>query len=642
MDLIAWNTVTDNGDNNYEWTGMSADDILRQIESEFRQCETSTLTKRYKFRDRLATYMNSVKPQEKVTVNLTYSNMQALIATELSDELSIEFLHREHSDYDQAQNWNKIAEFDKEEMNLAEMNYQKLWDKYFYGVWIRYFDWREEYNNTPCVKLADPMARIPDPKGHSNIENFRFFGFQTAQNKLRMDENEFKNVDKFTMPADFQFYMYNPFNNIRANTEQSSNKDTVNRYVLFRYTIIKGEKYQIATNFDFSVIGRIVKIDKVLKQEKEGKTLRPVSLTYFRPRRHDPFGDSLLDLTEDKQFALSKLLNLAVAKSIRSSLGNYRLYDKAKFPNRNDLATLTIEPKLIGVSLNPWESLESVITEPQFAQVPNDNFNVSDAINYNARLATWVDPSTMWVQSPWALTATEAQQIQANANMILWLTSLLDTFGEKDFWRKWMKMYKQNFDGKKIIRIVNPIGSNVIKIVEDNIKTKEDPDIIIRSRSQVNKEKEQQFLAMQYFLPMIIQNPTLQDWPFNNIFAMRFALETKNIPDDVIKMMIPEKAEEIEASRQVLLLNNNVELEPIMDMMEDHDAYISIYKQAIDTPAKRKAIEERRMAKIERKKLMAMQAQQEPTNNWLLASSNSQMMSNAMSKDSNPVISTWQ
>lgn len=623
---------------NYQGTWLSEEQILKQIESEFRQCENSTLTKRYRFRDRLATYMNLNKIPDKVNVNLVFSNMQALMATEMSDELEIEFLHREHSDYATAQNWNMIADFDKEEMGLNEMNYQKLRDKYFYWVGIRYFDAWNEFNNTPSVKVVDPMTWIPDPRWHSNIENFRFFWFQTSQNRLRMDQNWFENVDKFMTPPDFQFYMYNPFNNIRANTEQSTNQDTIYRYVLFWYTIINWEKYQIATNFDFSVIWRVVKIEDVLQVEKKwADTLRPVSLTYFRPRRHDPFWDSLLDITEDKQQALSRLINLAISKATRSSLGNYRIYNKDKFPNRNDLSNLTVEPKLIWVNLNPWETLDWVIRELEFPQVPNDNFNVQEVIEKQSRYATWVDPLTMWVQWSGTMTATEAQQIQANANLILGLTSLLDTRWEKDFWMKWMKMYKQNFKWKKIIRITNPIWANVIELKKWHIKTKQDPDIIIKARSQVNKVKEQQFLAMQYFLPMITSNPNRWDSPFNSIFAMRYALETKNIPEDVIKMIIPEKAEEIEANKQLLLLNENVDLEAIQDLNEDHDAYISIYKQAIDTSAKRKAIEARRQAKIEKKKMMATQVEQQSQQQWLLASSNSQMMSNAMQKDKKPL-----
>jgi hypothetical protein len=112
---------------------------------------------------------------------------------------------------------------------------------------------------------------------------------------------------------------------------------------------------------------------------------------------------------------------------------------------------------------------------------------------------------------------------------------------------------------------------------------------------------------MQYFLPLIMNTPNLADLPYNILFSLRFSLDTRSIPDDVIKMMVPEKPEEVEASQQLLLLNRNIELEPITDMSEDHDAYIAMYKQALDTPAKTKAIEARRMAKIEKKKILANQ-----------------------------------
>lgn len=52
-------------------------------------------------------------------------------------------------------------------------------------------------------------------------------------------------------------------------------------------------------------------------------------------------------MSEDKQRTLSKLLNLAVAKATRSSLGGVRVYDKDAIPNRTDLANLTKDPKLI-------------------------------------------------------------------------------------------------------------------------------------------------------------------------------------------------------------------------------------------------------------------------------------------------------
>jgi len=89
------------------------------------------------------------------------------------------------------------------------------------------------------------------------------------------------------------------------------------------------------------------------------------------------------------------------------------------------------------------------------------------------------------------MTATEAQQIQQNANLLLSYTKQIDLWSEKDFWRKWFKMYKKYFKGKKILRILNALGTNTIILDKGNLNTKEDPDIVIKARSDVTKQNEE-------------------------------------------------------------------------------------------------------------------------------------------------------
>lgn len=99
-------------------------------------------------------------------------------------------------------------------------------------------------------------------------------------------------------------------------------------------------------------------------------------------------------------------------------------------------------------------------------------------------------------------------------------------------------------------------------------------------------------------------------------------------------------AEEIEARQQLELLNRNQDVDKVTDIMQDHDAYIAIYKQALDTPAKLRAIQNRLLAKIEKQKSIAQQqaaaAQGQPQG---AAQSQNMLMSNAMQqKKSDPVV----
>jgi len=82
--------------------------------------------------------------------------------------------------------------------------------------------------------------------------------------------------------------------------------------------------------------------------------------------------------------------------------------------------------------------------------------------------------------------------------------------------------------------------------------------------------------------------------------------------DDKSKLYVPETPEEIEAKQQLELLNKNQSLDQgqFDDTSKDWDTYLAIYRQAIDTNAKREAIQLALNAKIAKNKQMAEQQQQ--------------------------------
>lgn len=105
---------------------------MRQIQSEYNQSRNVVQAKRLLFRDRRRLYNEQTKQSEKVSVNLVYSNIQALMALSYTDDLLVKFVGREYSDVNQADILTKVAEFDKEEMNMGLINYSVRWNKFFY------------------------------------------------------------------------------------------------------------------------------------------------------------------------------------------------------------------------------------------------------------------------------------------------------------------------------------------------------------------------------------------------------------------------------------------------------------------------------------------------------------------------------
>ena len=58
-------------------------------------------------------------------------------------------------------------------------------------------------------------------------------------------------------------------------------------------------------------------------------------------------------------------------------------------------------------------------------------------------------------------------------------------------------------------------------------------------------------------------------------------------------MYIDPSVEECQAREDLELINRNEDPKPCENPQEDHRTYVVIYQSAIDTPAKRRAIEKR-------------------------------------------------
>lgn len=78
------------------------------------------------------------------------------------------------------------------------------------------------------------------------------------------------------------------------NYDQTTVDTIVNNFSLglyYHFTIYEDKKVFTVWNADRSKLLRYVELNDVLKEEKKNKNLipRPLALTYFRPRRNDPF-----------------------------------------------------------------------------------------------------------------------------------------------------------------------------------------------------------------------------------------------------------------------------------------------------------------------------------------------------------------
>jgi hypothetical protein len=89
---------------------------MEQVQSEYQASYEFVNTKRELFRSRDDLYISN--QDEKVYVRLVFSTIQTLKALMSANEISVKFTGRRLGTEDQARNWQNLAKFDFDEMNL--------------------------------------------------------------------------------------------------------------------------------------------------------------------------------------------------------------------------------------------------------------------------------------------------------------------------------------------------------------------------------------------------------------------------------------------------------------------------------------------------------------------------------------------
>jgi len=623
---------------------MEHNEIIKQVNNEYNLSIDTVRQKREVFRERYKLYNDQNKDTNKISINLIYATMQAILWTTYEDEITVEFLGRTQADMESTVMWNALAKFDQEEMWLDIIYHKLQKNRALTWVWIRTINQWNERTQTPTCSVIDTLTWIPDPMWSYNAQNFRWhwFELQTTKYNLKNNNNYF-NVDNIQSQVEEETQ--------RTNTEQKDNAwlnfqeeklDTWDNSlcnIYHHYTTLNWKKYWIALANNRSVLIWMIELPAVLDVEKEDPSLIPfpIVLNYYDPQEWNPYWNSMVDLLEDKQRAQSKYANLMMQKATREALWNNILYDKNLIPNRIDLTRPTQWPKLIWIDWSKWP-INWAMAEIQTASVPASSFNMFDFIQQNAFVASWLDSRSLWVAVDRNITATEAQQIQANANLRSILLNKVNFRWEKSFWELWYREYKWNFKKEKYIRIKEWLWMKAINIKQDKFDTKIDPDIVIKSKANVLVKKRQEAANLMALLPLIQQNPNIPE--ISKLIYLRTILINNWISQETVEIYVPNTVDEVKAKEEVHLLNENELREPLIwSLEEDHLSYIIIYQQALNTNAKWTAIQARREAYKQ-----SWQAKRQNMMAWWEEMSNmawNQLMSNAISNNNKDVVSRW-
>lgn len=333
---------------------MDKEQLLTQIRDEVTFSRNFVAQKRELFRNRFNKYIEPSRDDDKISVNTLYSTIQLFLSINYSDKLSILFQPRRLGDEEYAENLTDLAKFDYDEMNMEVINFQKDWDRAFFGVGIRVKDGWDDIRKCPIWSVKDPLSWLPDPRGN-HIDKFRFHYFEEEMMKADMteelgfiqsevDQLEFERNEDIETTRSYK-------NNSQLLNNNGDEMLPANQLIPIYngYTIFDGEKYLVTVDNKLKNILRVQKIRAIKAEEKKSSALIDfgVNVSWFSPYRGDPFGVSLADLVEDKQKANSILLNLQLINAKYNTLGQTYLIDPRAVPNKADLLSPSTDPKWI-------------------------------------------------------------------------------------------------------------------------------------------------------------------------------------------------------------------------------------------------------------------------------------------------------
>lgn len=519
------------------------------------------------------------KKEGKINVNLIAQAIDTLIASFFSNGLKVKFISRQWWIWaEEAENLNAVASFDKQEIGQQQLEYQCEQDSLFFGVGITNRIWWDSDKLLNKRKTINPLSRRPDPLATQtwqfDSQNFRFHGFMMRTTvydmKSKYNNSILDNYFKSQQDSEEQltrdaYARKNGYWPITCDTlEKNFSTDIYNHY-----TIVDGKKRLFVTDPKFSTIFERTYLEPVTREEKLNPLLVPwpIMLNYYNPQRDNPLGGSICDAIEDKQNWISILMNLNLIKSKKESLGGDFLVNSRLIKNKDAFTKKTTDSRYFFIDEEAigTQPIQNAMFELPQSQIKSDTFAMMDRLTNEANKDTKVDSMQSGLVPDKALTATEVQQIQANANNMLSLKNAIKSRYYQEFYFQRWRGYLENLtEGKKKFALLSSdFEYKWVELTKDQFVTKQMPYILIWTTDDIMAitEKQRQYVNLLY--PQIIVDQSTPEVS-KNIFK-RLAHRINGLQSNVINWIVPYSPSERKAIEYIGMINMWYEPKTIFD-----------------------------------------------------------------------------
>ena len=552
---------------------------------------------------------DDMKAWEFIKSKSLYTNRNLFISALYKNKPVITFQGRNEWDREYADTWNNLLKFDYEELNEDRIAYKKISDMVDYWIYLAVDEWWDKVTESPRKRLISPLCWIPDPF-FDVIKGFNFHWFE-----LKLTESElnlyYHNKDLMLTDAELAKFKeeVGTDNYLTRLSMWADGTDTgikwerqtspLNVYSVYRhFTRFNNRWYLTEWANDRTLLIRLEKVEAVREEEKSdpSKIPCPVVHSWFIPKQWDPFGLCIWDIGRDNQFTEEQVMNLLVNKINEEVFSWITLFDPA-YINGNELAKKKVGKRKYIPAKMPINTkiIDNVQTQTNSS---TDWYNLKNLIDQKSTKEIWFDEQSIGIYAR-KITATQAQLLQGNQNVRLATIFNMFLWWERDYWDiLWYRNYQKNFkmDSEKNIILNSWLGSVPYTVMWKDLKTKQDLHLkLVTILDKQEKEETDRAAFMAAYQPLM-QEAT----PFGRIQLTKMFARVVGMDKDLVNSVYKMPDEYNKALDDVQLLNNNEDVWPIQDMSEDHSIYLEVYQQALDTPAKKKAI-------IARKRALAIQ-----------------------------------
>ena len=634
--------------------GWTYNEIQQKVAQEYDAGAEVAIKKRPILKEYIKSYnvdWEKMADWQTVKSKSLYTSRNLFISSLYKNRPLVEFQGRKRWDNEYAKTWNNLLKFDYEELEEDTITYKKIANEVDYWIYLAVDEWWDKVTESPRKKLYSPLCWIPDPY-FDVVKWFNFHGFELtlteeeltdlySNTELMLTDKELKKL-KESLKNDYTAKLSAYADWYWIDGLYPSVKSPLKCYSVYRhFTKFNNRWYLTEWANDRTLLIRCEEIEAVRAEEKKDPSTIPCPVvhSWLFPKEWDPYGLCVWDLAKDNQDSEESIMNLLIDKVHEETFSWITVYN-ADVVDWKELAHRKLgKRKYVPAkwNLENRKVIENVQTQTSWTW---DWYNLKNMIDQKSTKEVWFDEQSIWVYAK-TITATQSELLQANQNVRLSTIFKIFLWGEKRYWDVlWYRSYQKNFkmSSVKNITLNSWLGNVTFTVMGKDLNTKADLHMSLITYVDKKEQDEANKAAfMASYQPLMEQAN-----PFWKIQLTREFANVMWMDPELVNWIYEFPPEYTKAMLDLELLNNDEDVAEITDMNENHQIYIQVYQQALDTKAKQRAIMKRKQALI-----LSWQQNQQAMMQWLgqvNGASQNQLVSNYISQanqQNNQPVALW-